>query len=255
VVTVHDLGFLHFQDEASPGRYWREHLLRARAVVTVSEFSAAEVRTALGGRVPVHVIPNGVAAAFTTTSPPDAATARRLRLPAHYVLHLGGVTRRKNLGALVEAWRIVHAGFPDVVLAMAGPDDPRRISAAGRTPGIVLLGVLPPAHLPSVVAGAAAVVVPSLYEGFGLPLLEAMAAGIPVVASARAALPEVAGGDAVLVEPTAEGLAEGLALVLEGGTALEARVRAGVERAATFSWERAARAHLRLYLSLLSTTP
>jgi glycosyltransferase involved in cell wall biosynthesis len=115
----------------------------------------------------------------------------------------------------------------------------------------VLTGRLPANLLPGLVAAAQAVVVPSLHEGFGLPALEAMAAGTQVVASDVTALPEVVGGTGILVRPDAAGVAEGLVHALDGdGSA--ARVAAARDRAAGFTWEASARAHARIWAAVLS---
>ncbi len=98
-----------------------------------------------------------------------------------------------------------------------------------------------------VMAAASCVVVPSLYEGFGLPALEGMAAGVPVVAADRSSLPEVCGDAALLVEPDAEGLAAGVAAALDRGSAIEAMVGRAAARAATFTWEVSVAAHAELW--------
>jgi len=100
------------------------------------------------------------------------------------------------------------------------------------------------------VAGAAAVVVPSLYEGFGLPVLEAMAANVAVVAANTSSLPEVAGDAGIIVAPTAEGIAEGLLFATSGDSALATLIDSGRRRASEFTWERSAREHARVWASV-----
>ncbi len=166
-----------------------------------------------------------------------------------FVLHAGGCTQRKNLAGLAAAWPLVRAARPDAQLVLAGPPDERRDRLFGPLEGTVRTGRLDDSAVPGVMAAAAAVVVPSTYEGFGLPALEAMAAGVPVVAAERSALPEVCGDAAYLVEPDGPGLAEGLVAALEGGPDAVAMVEQGRARATTFTWEASAAAHAALWRS------
>lgn len=123
-------------------------------------------------------------------------------------------------------------------------------------PGVTLVGRVADELVPGLVAGAEAAVVPSLYEGFGLPALEAMAAGVPVVAARTSALPEVVGDGGVLVDPTPEGLAEGLVFATSGDPDVAALVSRGRLRAEIFTWERAAAAHAAVWRNVAGqTTP
>jgi alpha-1,3-rhamnosyl/mannosyltransferase len=186
-----------------------------------------------------HVVPEAADARFSTRVEPA-------RLDKPYVLAAGTLEPRKNLVRLIEAW----AALPEAVrsrhvLALVGPTgwDVEATLAAARahSDDVRLLGYVGDDELVALYAGAAAFAYPSLYEGFGLPVLEAMAAGAPVVTSTASSLPEVAGDAALLVDPhDVRALRDALVAVLtdEGrATALRA---AGRERAAAFSWERAA---------------
>jgi glycosyltransferase involved in cell wall biosynthesis len=137
-----------------------------------------------------------------------------------------------------------------MTLVLAGPPHPRRTALFAGLPATMLTGRLPDAIMPAVVAGAEAVVVPSLYEGFGLPVLEAMAVRVPVVATATSSLPEVAGGHAILTGTSGPEIAEGLltATSRDGGLRqLVIEARAHAER---YTWERSAREHARVWASL-----
>jgi glycosyltransferase involved in cell wall biosynthesis len=241
VVTVHDLPPLHFPDEgAMPG--WALRSARsAGAVICPSRFAADEVRNVVGD-VPTIVTPNGLHPAFDA----GAETPVQRAVEGPYVLHAGGATARKNLAALADAWRSVQPELPDVTLVLVGPPDPRR-DAAFAGVDVVTMGYQPIDVVARVMRGAEAVVVPSVYEGFGLPALEAMALGTPVVAARRGALPEVCGDAALLVEPDADGLAEGLIRAIRDDT-LRAGLRdRGRAQASSFTWRRSAEGHLEAY--------
>jgi glycosyltransferase involved in cell wall biosynthesis len=248
VVTLHDVVAWRFPDESAPVPAARVELQRAAAVICVSQFTAQEAVELLGIREP-HVVHNGVDERFFRAAPLDVSALRRLGIDGPYVLHTGGASSRKNLEGLAAAWPVVHRERPGLALAMAGPLHSRRTDLFGAQPGTVLLGRVDDALMPGLVAAAAAVVVPSLYEGFGLPVLEAMAAGVPVVAADTSSLPEVAGDAAILVPPTGQGLARGLLDVTSGDSAVDELVRAGTDRAARFTWAESARGHARAWAS------
>ncbi|GAT72214.1 glycosyl transferase group 1 [Microbacterium sp. HM58-2] len=249
VATLHDVVAWRFADESAPVGAAAEELRRSAAVICVSAFTASEAVDLLGIRDP-HVVPNGVDQRYFDAAPLDAAARHVLGLDASYVLHAGGAARRKNLPALAEAWPRVHRERPDLVLALAGPPHPERTALFEGMPGVRLLGRLPDEQMPGLVAAAAVVVVPSLYEGFGLPVLEAMAAGVTVVAANTSSLPEVAAGHAILVEPDASAIAAGIIDATSGDAAVAALLRGAREHASAFTWERSALAHARIWNSL-----
>ena len=248
LITIHDVVAWRFPDESAPVPAAIEEARRAAAVICVSEFSAREAVELLGIRDP-HVVHNGVDPRFFDAAPLDAATRRTHGLPDRYVLHAGGATRRKNLEALAEAWPRVFRERPHLELVLAGPPHPKRTALFEGMPGTRLVGRLPDDVMPGLVASAEVVVVPSLYEGFGLPALEAMAANVPVVAAATSSLPEVVGDAGILVDPTGAGIASGL-LEATSDTGVGSLVTAARARAAAFTWDRCAEAHARIWASL-----
>jgi glycosyltransferase involved in cell wall biosynthesis len=222
---------------------WQRRLLpvlarRALHVIAPSEFSRRELGELLGlAAERVSVVPGGVDPAFSPAA--DAALARAaLSLPRPYVLCVASHTARKNLGALVPAATALAADGIDVVVA--GGHRPQFAAEPGLD-ALRLLGHVPDGLLPGLYAGADAFALPSHYEGFGLPVLEAMAAGVPVVAADTAALPETCGGAARLVPPDGEAVRTAL-LDLLGDAAERERLRAaGLARAAPFTWDATAR--------------
>ena len=261
VATVHDLGFLHYPETqtADSRRHYGQVariVPQVERVIVDSACSAADVEVLLG--VPparirvVHLAP-------TPAPPPTdaqvAAVRARYALPEPFLLYLGTLEPRKNLTTLLHAFaRLGPAESAGLVLA--GPrgwlDEPIVAEAARLGERVRLLGPVPAADLPALYAAATSFVYPSLYEGFGLPPLEAMAAGTPVIAAKASCLPEVLGDAALFVPPEDEaGLAEALRAVL-ADPALRATLRArGLAHAATFSWERTAVATLAVYREVL----
>ena len=249
VATLHDIVAWRFPDESAPVSAAADELRAADAVICVSEFTAQEAADHLGLQR-VRVIPNGVDPRYFDAAPLGDAAHAELGLPERYVLHAGGSTERKNLEGLADAWPRVQRERPGLTLVLAGPPHPRRTTLFAGLPATMLTGRLPDAIMPAVMAGAEAVVVPSLYEGFGLPVLEAMAARVPVVAAATSSLPEVTDGHGLLTGTTGTEIAAGLLTATSGDSGLRQLVIDARAHAEHYTWERSAREHARVWASL-----
>lgn len=249
VVTLHDVVAWKFPDESAPVPAAAAELRRADAVICVSEFSAGEAVDLLGIRNP-HIVHNGVDERFFDPEPADDELLSRLGIHPPFVLTAGGAARRKNPEGLAAAWALVAGSKSDLSLVLAGPEHPRRSELFGPLPRTRLVGRLPDEVMPRLYAAAAAIVVPSLYEGFGLPALEGMAASRPVVAAETSSLPEVVGDGGLLVTPTPEGIAEGILAAVSGSADMSRMAARGRARAGEFTWDRSALAHARVWTSL-----
>jgi glycosyltransferase involved in cell wall biosynthesis len=257
VVTVHDtVPFTHPETLTPRGAAWHRAAITravrtASAVVVPTEAVAAELRHHAPGPAPVHVIGHGVPDVLRRE--PDAAEVARLAdLPDGFVLAVGTIEPRKGLGTLVEAMARPEA--PDLPVVIAGPqgwggvDLPAVAAAHGLPAGRVhLLGRVTDAELALLLRRATVLAAPSLAEGFGLPVLEAMALGLPVVHSDVPALVEVSGGAAVVTPRGDTGaLADALCMAARGELAgLVAQAR---RRAADFTWSAAADAVWKMHV-------
>ena len=244
VVTIHDLFFLD-HPEATAAEVRRDypalvadHARRADLIVTVSETVAAQVVARLGIRPETVVTCHNGAPAWTA----------RPTVPAEGpAICIGTLEPRKNIGGLLDAWAHLLALGVRVPLRLAGGAPPSaapllaRLSQPPLAGLVEHVGYVEDADRRGFYESARLLVMPSLDEGFGLPVVEAMAAGVPVVASRRGALPEVCGDAAVLVEPDdPRGMAQAIADLLASPDRLEDLRQRGIARAATFSWTRSA---------------
>ncbi|MGH7508802.1 MAG: glycosyltransferase family 4 protein [Gemmatimonadales bacterium] len=260
VVTVHDLGW-----QAYPELYDKRLRLMYRALfpwvvrradrfIAVSRYTADDLARRAG--IPmarIEVVYHGLDPAFT--SPVQSAGRPDTSHP--YVLAVGGVSPRKNTRRLIEAftrWREKRGDRKAYRLLITGLSLDHEYAAGAVLPEAVsLLGYVDKAELPGLYAGASAFLYPAIYEGFGLPIIEAMASGTPVVTSNTGAAPEVAGGAAILVDPfDVQSIAAGLerAIVPEEAGRLRSL---GYQRTRFFDWGAAADATLEVYRALLSS--
>jgi glycosyltransferase involved in cell wall biosynthesis len=250
VMTIHDLAFL--ADPSLVTRHGNRFFRRgtelarrhARLVLVPSEATAAECRGAGFDPDRLRIVPWGVDPQPVTPADVDAVRTR-LGLQRPYVLFVGTVEPRKNLGGVIGA--VAGLAGRDLDLVIVGPDgwnedlDGRLTALAGTGIGVHRLGFLPPRELLPLYAGAGAFCFPSVREGFGMPVLDAMAHGAPVVTSAGTATAEVAGDAGLLVDPLdTAAITAALASVLDDPARAEHLRAAGRERAAGFTWDRTA---------------
>lgn len=267
VLTVHDLVALERPDLLANRErllvapFLTRSIVRASAIIAVSDDTAEAIaRRWPALATPVHVIPEGVADLWfeQPTTAVGAAIAAKWGLRSKVWLHVGAQGRRKNLPRLCEAFALalprIAGERPQLVLA--GPRNEgdrshnRLLTRLGLVEGrdIILTGYLPRTELHALVAHAEICVFPSLHEGFGLPLTEAMAAGKPCITSDRGALPQVSGGAAVLVDPLRTDEIAAALVRLSGDEGLRSRLSAaGRLQAAKLTWHRCATATAAVY--------
>ena len=269
VQTIHDVTPVKYPGTVSTRneRIFRMNFRLARSadrIIVPSEATRRDVVALLS--IPDEtcvVIPEGCDIAARDIEAADAALpAVRGRLglsDRRYLLHTGGHDRVKNLGRLIEAFSIIAPRIPDLALVLTGEHGTgtavlmQAVARCGLIDRVRLPGWIPRTDLHALYRGATSVVYPSISEGFGLPVVEAMTCGTPVVASYAGALPEVAGDACLLVDPgDARGIAAAVLRVLEEPERASEMARRGRERAAGFSWRAAARRTLDLYREMAS---
>lgn len=255
VLTLHDLAFRHDQASFTPHglRFFDAALRRARndadLVLCSSDATRADCVEAGFDLSRLRVVPLGVRPVDPGAMPDVegrvAAVRRRFALSGRYLVFVGTVEPRKNLRRLLAAFRQVRSdGHEDLDLVIVGPEGWNEDLDAAVAPvadHVRRTGFLAETDKAALVRGATALTYPSLWEGFGLPILEAMALGVPVVTSAGIATEEVAGGAAVLVDPNDAGsIATGIARILDDQTLGDELRVAGLARAAEQTWDRTA---------------
>lgn len=266
VLSIHDMSLQLFP------RYhtWKKRLLtsrllpaaarRARAILVPSDSTRRDVTRLLDvDPARVRVIPYAAPPHFRRVAPDAARLAQRYGVRAPYFLYVGTLEPRKNLDRLLRAFAAIASAVPEHSLVLVGQRgwsygeilrEAARKELAGR---VVLTGYVPEADLPELLSGAVAFVYPSHYEGFGLPVVEAMACGTPVLTSRCSSLAEIGQGAALLVDPGDERALREALLALATDPALRRDLAArGLERAAGYSWQRTGRETVAAYQEALA---
>lgn len=267
VATCYDIEPLRHPEMFSARIVWYYRIFatglrRAERIFVISESTGRDLVELL------HLAPErvrvtylGVDSSFRPVDNPEILAVLRARylLPECYVLYIGNTMPHKNLPRLIEAMARVHQLEPEVALLLAGRRDKYRpaveqaIATAGLENVVRFLGGIPEEDLPTLFSGAQVFAYPSLYEGFGLPALEAMACGTPVVTSNCSSLPEIVGDSAIVVDPNdSTEIADGILRLLRNPTEAKRFANAGLQRARQFTWRRCAEQHLDLYREVLS---
>jgi glycosyltransferase involved in cell wall biosynthesis len=259
VVTIHDLVWRQFPETMPRRRLWLERVLmgpsvqKADRVICVSRFTASEISrfypAAMGKCEVIHC---GVEEAAETSAP-------RVPLPGEFLLFVGTLEPRKNLPRLLRAFARLRDDptVPPLLIVGAqgwGHEDlARMIAAEGLEGRVLLMGFLEEAELQWVYSRAKCLLMPSLYEGFGLPVLEAMQHGIPVIVSSTSSLPEVAGDAGLLVNPFSEvDIAGAIQRLMADSDLYQSLAAKATQRALRFSWHSAAEQTLSLFEKVLA---
>jgi glycosyltransferase involved in cell wall biosynthesis len=267
VLTVHDLIYHLFPEHHKPLNFWFLNramplfVQRARAVIAVSESTKQDLIRCYGVHPDkITVVYEAAAPHFRPASPEAIAAVRtRYGLPEGFILTVGTIEPRKNLSRLLDALQRLRQKGDDARLVVVGSKGWlfegffRRLEELQLGDAVLLPGYVPDADLPAVYSAATLCVLPSLYEGFGLSVLEAMACGTAVVCSRASSLPEVSGDAARYFDPTdVEEMAEAIGTVWHDEALRAEMGRRGLAQAARFSWARAAEETMAVYQRAMS---
>ncbi len=259
VITVYDLSFLHFPERFPPlQRYYlssqtRRSCRRAKRIITISQSSRQDVHHFFD--VPlsrIDVVVPGVDAVYRPLAETAVSAFRANHGLERFVLHVGTLQPRKNISVLIEA--MARLEDPEVKLVLVGgkgwlyDDIFRQVQTLGLIERVIFTGYVPDDELPLWYNAAELLVFPSLYEGFGLPILEAMACGTPVIASNSSSIPEAVGEAGMLFAPSdVESLVNQMTAVLTNSDLQNKLCQQGLQHAQTFSWARAGLATAKIY--------
>ena len=270
IATVHDLSHIRYPEHHPQERVrWlgdrlADSLDRSAAVIAVSNFSKKEINDVFNiDPTLIKVISPAVSDTFrqTRTAQELHQLRQRYRLPSEYILSVGTLEPRKNIAGLISAFGLLSSElrqkFPLVLVGDSGWHNEKTTAMLQpylRRGEIIQLGYVPQNDLPKLYAAASLFAYVSFYEGYGMPIAEAMASGVAVVASDRASMPEVAAGCAVLVNPDdIESIAAGLLQILEDSNDRNRRASIGKKKSVTYTWQRSADQLVELFSSLEET--
>jgi glycosyltransferase involved in cell wall biosynthesis len=269
ILTVHDVIPLTFRE--AMGFFTNHFLYRPGirtatrlndVIATVSEFSKKDIGLKLGvPETKIKVIPNGLRQPYAANQNLEAELVAQYGLKKGFILYVGGIHERKNVPGLVRAFsKLVHtSGFEGRLLITGNVSGApyqvkmkklcdAAVREAGMEKRVIFTGFVSDQELDTLMRLAVFLVYPSLYEGFGIPILEAMRVGTPVITSNLTAMPEVAGDAALMVNPRqVDDIAFAMSRLLQDDELRRELVRKGEERAVSFSWEKSAEEYLRLY--------
>ncbi len=266
VTTIHDLAFEHLP-ETFKRRSWMQLRLtvrhtarRAAEIITVSEYSRQDISATYGiSPERITVTPEAASPQFIRiTSETELQNVRRkYGIERDYILALGSIQPRKNLVRLIEAYTYLSERHSDMELprlVIAGKkgwlesEVFRVAKASAAAHDVVFTGYVPDSELPALYSGALCFIYPSYFEGFGLPVLEAMQCGTPVITGNRTSLPEVAGAAGLLIDPfDSQSIADGIAHLLRNPAVRDDLSRRGLERVKLFDWRKTAKQTLQIY--------
>lgn len=260
-VNVHDVGFKRFPDLYKPIQVWYHDLTmrriksRADVIITISEFSKREIMELYGvSEEKIRVVYLGFdAIQFAPATGPKDETLKKYNIAAPYLLYVGRLEKKKNIGRMVTAFVLIKEKYPDLKLVLAGAggnqfDEIKQIIADNKLESeVIITGYVAHEDLAAIYNHAEIFLFPTLYEGFGLPILEAMASGVPVITSNQAPHTEVGGEAAIYAETgSPESLADGIMKILNDTELKQSLKEKGLLRVKEFSWRKTAEEILKI---------
>jgi glycosyltransferase involved in cell wall biosynthesis len=266
VITVHDIAYIRFPNLLNKSRQvYKKYILyssikKADVIIADSHSTRRDIVEFFNvDEKKIKVVHLGVESRFRPISSVEDYRTKN-NLPSKMILNIGTLEPRKNMVALIRAFkRLQERGFKDYVLAIAGERGWlykkifKEVSSSGMEQSIRILGVIRDEELPLLYNCADLFVYPSLYEGFGLPPLEAMACGVPIITSNTSSLPEVVGNAGIMVDPNdIESLSEEMYKVLNDKELKHRMSRDGLKRSKMFTWEKTMNDVIEIYNEVLS---